>query len=84
MTEQELAAVAARMPKKDQWGYDVGGPENVQQLAADCGALFSEVRRLQALVEPAYREGEADAYMNAKMQRDGWPDSHARKALYHP
>ena len=56
MTEQELAAIEARVTAI-RTALSVEVDEAVSERAQDVPALIAEVRRLRALVESAYREG---------------------------
>ena len=88
MTEEELWEIEGTWsPSRDGWGLDVAtDPESMRRHAEKILRVVAEVRRLEALVEAAFREGiaeYAEEYMGGSERRvtEEWERSKAFKAL---
>lgn len=89
MTNEELDRIDALAPK-DWYNYDVGGPEEQQELAKSKHALVAAVRerdaeiaRLRGLVRDALDEGASysDSYVDVTPREVVWQESDVRKSL---
>lgn len=89
MTNDELDQLDALAPK-DWYNYDVGSPEEQQELAKAKHALVAAVRerdaeiaRLRGLVRDALDEGASysDSYVDVTPREVVWQESDVRKSL---
>jgi hypothetical protein len=85
MTDEALAAIERTWsPSPDGYGLDVStDPDSMKVHAANVLALVAEVRRLRALVQKAYAEGQftTSYYGNGYIDTQPWDESDACKAL---